>query len=87
MGASFVGPETRAKLNHKIDFGGAPVVFAVLSKPADTPFKRDENVMATSCFVQNFLLAAQEAGVGVYWTSMGRKRKIVRYLVFQKSMM
>ncbi|MBM7654452.1 nitroreductase family protein [Neobacillus cucumis] len=69
----FVGPETRAKLNHKIDFGGAPVVFAVLSKPADTSFKRDENIMATSCFVQNFLLAAQEAGVGVYWTSMGEK--------------
>lgn len=66
-----IGPETRAKLNHKTDFGKAPVVLAVLSKPAPTPFERDENVMAVSCFVQNFLLAAHEAGAGVYWSSMG----------------
>ncbi|WP_410768880.1 nitroreductase [Fontibacillus sp. BL9] len=66
-----VGPETRSKLNHKKDFGGAPVVLAILSKPAATPFERDENVMAVSCFVQNFMLAAHEAGAGVYWSSMG----------------
>ncbi|WP_138493653.1 nitroreductase family protein [Paenibacillus pinistramenti] len=66
-----VGPETRARLNHKTDFGSAPVVLAVLSKPGATPFERDENVMAVSCYVQNFLLAAYEAGVGVYWASMG----------------
>ncbi len=66
-----IGPETRAKLNHKKDFGGAPVVLAVLSKPAATPFERDENIMAVSCFVQNFMLAAYEAGAGVYWSSMG----------------
>lgn len=67
----FIGPETRAKLNHKKDFGNAPVVLAVLSKSAPTSFERDENVMAASCFVQNFLLAAYEAGAGVYWSSMG----------------
>ncbi|WP_317890727.1 nitroreductase family protein [Paenibacillus arenilitoris] len=67
----FVGAETRAKLNHKTDFGSAPVVIAVLSKPAGTPFERDENVMAASCFAQNFLLAAHEAGVGAYWASSG----------------
>ncbi|RCX23795.1 nitroreductase [Fontibacillus phaseoli] len=66
-----VGAETRSKLNHKKDFGGAPVVLAILSKPAGTPFERDENVMAVSCFVQNFMLAAHEAGAGVYWSSMG----------------
>lgn len=66
-----IGPETRAKLNHKTDFGGAPVVFAILSKPAPTPFERDENIMAASCFAQNFLLAAHEAGVGGYWSSLG----------------
>ncbi|MBB3112829.1 nitroreductase [Paenibacillus phyllosphaerae] len=66
-----VGPETRAKLNHKTDFGHAPVVLAVLSKPAPTAFERDENVMAVSCFVQNLLLAAHEAGAGVYWASLG----------------
>lgn len=67
----FLGAETRAKLNHKTDFGGAPVVFALLSKPAATPFERDENVMAAACFAQNFLLAAHEAGVGAYWASLG----------------
>lgn len=66
-----IGPDTRAKLNHKTDFGSAPVVLAILSKPAPTPFERDENVMAASCFVQNFLLAAHEAGAGVYWASLG----------------
>lgn len=66
-----IGPETRAKLNHKTDFGGAPVVLAVLSKPAATSFERDENVMAVSCFVQNLMLAAHEAGAGVFWSSMG----------------
>lgn len=58
-------------MNHKTDFGHAPVVIAVLSKPAGTPFERDENVMAASCFAQNFLLAAHEAGVGAYWASLG----------------
>jgi nitroreductase len=76
----FVGEETRAKLNHKTDFGGAPIVLAVLSKPAATPFERDENVIATSCFVQNFMLAAHEDGVGVRWASLGavpRNREIL----------
>lgn len=66
-----IGPDTRAKLNHKTDFGGAPVVLAVLSKSASTPLERDENVMAVSCFIQNFMLAAHEAGIGVFWSSIG----------------
>ncbi|AIQ52757.1 nitroreductase family protein [Paenibacillus sp. FSL R7-0331] len=66
-----VGAETRAELKHKTDFGGAPVVLALLSKAAATPFERDENVMAVSCFAQNFLLAAHEAGAGAYWASLG----------------
>jgi nitroreductase len=66
-----VGEETRAKLNHKANFGGAPVVIAVLSKPADKPFDRDEHIMAVSCFVENFMLAAHEAGVGTRWASLG----------------
>ncbi|PWW08651.1 nitroreductase [Paenibacillus cellulosilyticus] len=66
-----VGPETRARLRHKTDFGGAPVVLAIVSRPAATPFERDENVMAVSCFSQNLLLAAHEAGAGVYWASLG----------------
>jgi len=67
----FIGPETRTKLNHKTNFGSAPVVIAVLSKPGATSFERDENVMAVSCFVQNFLMASHAAGAGVYWASLG----------------
>lgn len=67
----FIGPETRAKLNHKADFFGAPVVFAVLSQPGATPFQRDENLIAVSCFVQNLLLSAHEAGAGSFWSSLG----------------
>lgn len=67
----FIGPDTRAKLKHKTDFGNAPIVFAIVSKPGATAFERDENVMAASCFAQNFLLAAHEAGVGAYWASLG----------------
>jgi nitroreductase len=67
----FFGPETRAKLNHKANFGDAPVLFALLSKPATSSFARDENVIAAACFAQNFLLAATEAGLGVTWTSIG----------------
>ncbi|CAM4353058.1 nitroreductase family protein [Paenibacillus typhae] len=66
-----LGAETRAELKHKTDFGGAPVVLALLSKSAATPFERDENVMAVSCFAQNFLLAAHEAGAAAYWASLG----------------
>lgn len=67
----FIGPETRAALNHKSDFGGAPVVIGVLSKPAATQIERDENVMAVSCYIQNFMLAAHEGGAGVFWSSLG----------------
>lgn len=66
-----VGPDTRAKLKHKTDFGNAPVVLAILSKSAATPFERDENVMAAACFAQNLLLAAHEDGAGAYWASLG----------------
>lgn len=67
----FLGPETRAKLNHKTDLGGAPIALAVLSKPASKQLERDENVMAVSCFIQNFMLLAEEAGAGVFWSSIG----------------
>lgn len=66
-----VGPETREKLNHKTNFGGAPVVLAILSLPARTPLERDENIVATACFLQNFMLAAHAAGVGTGISSLG----------------
>jgi nitroreductase len=67
----FIGPETRVKLNHKTNFGDAPVLFALLSQPAASTLARDENVIAAACFAQNFLLAATEAGMGATWTSLG----------------
>ncbi|WP_018132578.1 nitroreductase family protein [Effusibacillus pohliae] len=66
-----VGPATRALLNHKTNFGGAPVVLAILSKPANTQVDRDEYYAATACFIQNFMLAAWEKGIGTGWSSLG----------------
>ncbi|WP_462411693.1 nitroreductase family protein [Neobacillus sp. Marseille-QA0830] len=70
-----IGPETRAKLNHKTNFGNAPVVLAVLSKHGKTDIETEENGLATACFVQNFNLAAWNEGVGTYWSSMGGNPK------------
>jgi nitroreductase len=67
----FIGPETRAKLNHKTNFGNAPVLLAVLSKHGATAVEREENALATACFVQNFMLAAWSDGVGTFWSSIG----------------
>ena len=68
----FIGPETRASLNHKTDFGSAPTVFAVVSKKGSTNIEREENMAATACFIQNFMLEAWEEGVGVFWSSNGQ---------------
>ncbi|USK39683.1 nitroreductase family protein [Cytobacillus firmus] len=71
----FAGPETRAQLNHKTDFGGAPVVLAILSKHGATALERTENMAAVSCFIQNFMLMAWESGVGTFWSSLGTSAK------------
>jgi nitroreductase len=76
----FIGNQTREKLNHKTNFGDAPTVLAFLAKTAETELDRHENLIAASCFVQNFQLLAWEAGVGVRWTSIGasaENRKIL----------
>lgn len=67
----FIGPKTRAKLNHKADFGGAPTVIAILSKPGSNEKEHFENIITTACFIQNFLLIAFDAGVGARWASLG----------------
>lgn len=67
----FVGPETRAKLNHKTDFCQAPVVLAILSRHGATDLERTENMAAVSCFIQNFMLMAWDSGVGTFWSSLG----------------
>jgi nitroreductase len=70
-----IGAETRKKLNHKTNFWNAPVVIAVLSKHGATELEREENALATACFVQNFNLAAWAEGVGTFWSSMGSAMK------------
>lgn len=75
-----VGPETRAKLNHKTNFGNAPSVFVVLSKHGKTEVETEENALATACFIQNFNLTAWAEGVGTFWSSIsisGKNREIL----------
>lgn len=67
----FIGPETRAALNHKLNFGNAPVLFAVLSHKGRNELEREENLASVACFVQNFMLLAWEDGVGTFWSSVG----------------
>lgn len=67
----FIGPETRAKLNHKTNIGDAPIVLAVLSRHGATEVETEENAAATACFIQNFNLAAWSEGVGTFWSSIG----------------
>ncbi|MCM3567643.1 nitroreductase family protein [Neobacillus mesonae] len=68
---TFIGPETRKKLNHKTDFGNAPVLMAVLSRHGATQVETEENAAATACFIQNFNLAAWSEGAGTFWSSIG----------------
>ncbi|MBL4950754.1 nitroreductase [Neobacillus sp. YIM B02564] len=68
-----IGPETRKKLNHKTNFGNAPIVMAVLSRQGATKIETDENAAATACFIQNFNLAAWSEGVGTFWSSIAIK--------------
>lgn len=83
----FIGPKTRAALNHKTDFGGAPMLIGVLSKSAATSVEREENIMAVSCYIQNFMLAAHEAGAGVFWSSLAVRPRAVRCWPFLKNRM
>ncbi|WP_067621210.1 nitroreductase family protein [Alicyclobacillus acidiphilus] len=66
-----VGEQTRQAINHGPNFGNAPLVLAILSKRAEKQVDRDENLIAVSCFIQNFSLLAHAEGVGVRWTSVG----------------
>ncbi|MFT8322431.1 MAG: nitroreductase family protein [Bacillus sp. (in: firmicutes)] len=71
----FIGSETRAELNHKLNFGEAPILFAVLSHKGRNELEREENLAAVSCFIQNFMLLAWEDGVGTFWCSIGASER------------
>ena len=50
-------------------------MFAVISKKGDNEIVREENIAATSCFIQNFMLAAWSKGVGTFWSSIATSQK------------
>ncbi|QSO50803.1 nitroreductase family protein [Alicyclobacillus curvatus] len=68
-----IGSETRATLHHGANFGDAPVVLAFLYKRSENEVDTFENLVAATCFVQNFCLAAWADGVGTRWTSIASK--------------
>lgn len=51
----FIGPETRAKLNHKTNFGNAPVLMAVLSKHGASEAERGK--CSRNCLLRSKLYA------------------------------
>jgi len=53
------------------DFGGAPFMVAVVSRPAADDLQRLENPLSAAAAVQNLCLAAWDAGVGAVWLSVG----------------
>jgi nitroreductase len=53
------------------DFGGAPYMVAVLSRPGVEPLEKLENPLSTAAAVQNLCLAAWARGVGSVWLSVG----------------
>ncbi|THF75140.1 nitroreductase family protein [Cohnella fermenti] len=73
---AFVGPETRAELNHKTDFGGAPLVVLMTSKGSALPVEKEENAYAVACFAQSFMLAAHSEGAGTFWSSLAAAPKM-----------
>jgi nitroreductase len=55
----------------KEDFGGAPFMVAVVSRPPAEDLEKIENPLSAATAVQNLTLAAWDAGVGAVWLSLG----------------
>lgn len=53
------------------DFGGAPYMVAVMSRPGSEPLEQIENPLSAACAVQNMCLTAWSHGVGSVWLSVG----------------
>jgi nitroreductase len=64
-------PRRRAMLSLREDFGGAPVLVAVLSRPPVEELDKVENVTSTAAAVQNMCLAAWARSIGSVWLSVG----------------
>lgn len=79
----WIGPETRAKIPHKNNFGGAPILLAILCAPGLNQLVHNENYAAVACFIQNFLLAAHTDGVATGWSSAGAGKTVQELLDVQ----
>jgi len=55
----------------KEDFGGAPFMVAVISRPPTSDLEKVENPLGAAAAVQNMALAAWDVGVGAVWLSLG----------------
>jgi nitroreductase len=64
-------PKRKAVTTLMEDFGGAPVLVAVVSRPPADDLEKLENPLSTATAVQNMMLAAWDAGVGTVWLSFG----------------
>lgn len=53
------------------DFGGAPFMVAVMSRPPQDPLENTENPMTAAVAVQNMCLVAWDRGIGSVWLSIG----------------
>lgn len=64
-------PRRRGILSLREDFGGAPLMVAVLSRAGSEPLEQVENPLSAAAAVQNMTLTAWDAGVGSVWLSLG----------------
>jgi nitroreductase len=64
-------PRRAALLALKEDFGGAPFMVAVLSRPPTEDIEKIENPLSAATAVQNMTLAAWDAGIGAVWLTLG----------------
>ncbi len=53
------------------NFGGAPYMVAVLSRPGSEPIEKLEGPLSAATAVQNMCLAAWDRGIGSIWLSVG----------------
>ena len=64
-------PKRKAVEALMADFGGAPYMVAVVSRPGSEPIERIEYPLSTAAAVQNLCLAAWAHGIGSIWLSVG----------------
>jgi len=64
-------PNRRGIMSLKADFGGAPYMVAVVSRPPEEDIERIENPLSAAAAVENMCLAAWDRGIGSVWLSVG----------------